>query len=47
MYMSSIYPQFSRAEQLYALRQNLMLNGQYALGERIRRIPFQQRASSA
>lgn len=41
MYMSSIYPQFSRAEQLYALRQNLMFNGQYALGKRIRRIPFQ------
>ena len=41
MYMSSIYPQFPRAEQLYALRQNLMFNGQYALGKRIRRIPFQ------
>ena len=41
MYLSSIYPQFSRTEQLYALRQDLMFNGQYACGERIRGIPFQ------
>ena len=41
MYLSSIYPQFFRAEKSHAFRQNFVFDGQHARGQRLRRVALQ------
>ena len=41
MYLSSIYPQFFRAEKSYAFRQNLVLDGEHTRGQRFRGVALQ------